>query len=167
MPSLGACTLIDQMKQLPILLFLLAYGWAAQAQLKDLPKDYWKNLEEVTMKNKFDREKQKFDQRPQFGRSLIKLDGKKIYLQGYIIPATLTKGPMVLSRFSYAECFFCGAAGPETVIEVVAKGPIIYRMDKPIILEGRLRINRTTEGQVYDPFRLLYILEEATYYSAD
>jgi hypothetical protein len=72
---------------------------------------------------------------------------------------------MTLSKFSYSSCYFCGAAGPESVIEIEAKNPIIYRMDKAIILEGTLRINRKKEGQEYDPFRLLYILEDATYYS--
>lgn len=74
---------------------------------------------------------------------------------------------MTLSKFSYSSCYFCGAAGPESVIEIVAKNPIIYRMDKPISLEGTLRLNRSTEDREYDPFRLLYILEDATYYSPE
>jgi hypothetical protein len=37
-------------------------------------------------------------------------------------------------------------------------------MDKPIHLQGTLRLNIAKEGQEYDPFRLLYILEDATYY---
>lgn len=153
------------MKVLPTLLLLLAWSWNATAQLKTLPKNYWENLEDFTMKNKFDPETQNFTRLPKFGKKLVKLDGKKIYLQGYIIPADLTKGRMTLSKFSYSSCYFCGAAGPETVIEIVAPNPIIYRMDKPITLEGTLRINRTTEDREYDPFRLLYILEDATYYS--
>ncbi len=153
------------MKALIVLTLLLIGSWSAVAQLRDLPRNYWDNLEDFTMKNKFDPETQNFTRLPKFGNKLIRLDGKKIYLQGYIIPADLTKGRMTLSKFSYSSCYFCGAAGPETVIEIVAPNPIIYRMDKPIILEGILRINRTTEEREYDPFRLLYILEEATYYS--
>ena len=95
------------------------------------------------------------------------MDGEKIHLKGFIIPADLTKGRMTLSKFSYSSCYFCGAAGPESVIEIIAKTPIIYRMDKPITLEGRLVLNRTTDEREYDPFRLLYILEEATYYSEE
>lgn len=155
------------MKILPLLLFLMTLSWGAQAQLRDLPKDYWETMEDFIMKNKFDKETQQFTRLPKFGKNLLKLDGKKIYLQGYIIPADMTKGRMTLSKFSYSSCYFCGAAGPETVIEIVAKNPIIYRMDKPIILEGTLRINRTTEDREYDPFRLLYILEDATYYSGN
>ena len=156
------------MKTLSLLFFLMVCGFAAQAQLKDVPKNYWDDLADFTMKNKFDPETQNFTRIPKFGKNLVKLDGEKVYLQGYIIPANLTKGRMTLSKFSYSACYFCGAAGPETVIEIVAKNPIIYRMDKPIILEGTLKINRTTEdGREYDPFRLLYILEDATYYTGD
>lgn len=153
------------MKLLLLFSLILVGSWSAEAQLKDLPKNYWFDLEDFTMKNQFDAETQNFTRLPKFGKKLVRLDGKKIYLQGYIIPADLTKGRMTLSKFSYSSCYFCGAAGPETVIEIVAPNPIIYRMDKPIILEGTLRINRTTEDREYDPFRLLYILEDATYYS--
>ena len=147
-----------------VVLFLLT-SYLAQAQYEDVEKNYWINMEEVTLKNKYDPETENFTRIPKFGKKILALDGQKIYLKGFIIPAGLTKGRMTLSKFSYSACYFCGAAGPESVIEVVAKNPIIYRMDKAIILEGTLRINRKKEGQEYDPFRLLYILEDATYYS--
>lgn len=147
-----------------VVLFLLT-SYLAQAQYEDVEKNYWINMEEVTLKNKYDPETENFTRIPKFGKKILALDGQKIYLKGFIIPADLTKGRMTLSKFSYSACYFCGAAGPESVIEVVAKNPIIYRMDKAIILEGTLRINRKKEGQEYDPFRLLYILEDATYYS--
>ncbi len=144
---------------------LLLTSYLAQAQYEDVEKNYWEQMMEVTIKNKFDPKTENFTQIPRFGKEILALDGQKIYLKGFIIPADLTKGRMTLSKFSYSACYFCGAAGPESVIEIVADNPIIYRMDKPIILEGTLRINRKKEGQEYDPFRLLYILEDATYYS--
>jgi hypothetical protein len=150
-----------------VLLLLMSTSYWAEAQLQDLDQNYWEPMMNVRIKNKFDAKTESFTQIPTFGKDILALDGQKIYLQGFIIPADLTKGRMTLSKFSYSSCYFCGAAGPESVIEVVAKNPIIYRMDKPIILEGTLRINRSREGQEYDPFRLLYILEDATYYSGD
>jgi hypothetical protein len=119
---------------------------------------YWGILEGVTIKSKFNIETENFENTPTFKKAVKALDGKKIFLKGFIIPADLTKGRMTLSKFSYSSCYFCGAAGPESVIEIEATTPIIYRMDKPITLEGILKINET------DPFRLLYILENATYY---
>ena len=154
------------MKIITAVLLLLTSCWV-QAQYEELDKNYWMDMEQVTLKNKYDPKTENFTRIPKFGKDILALDGQKIYLKGFIIPADLTKGRMTLSRFSYSSCYFCGAAGPESVIEVVAKNPIIYRMDKAIILEGTLRINRKKEGQEYDPFRLLYILEDATYYSGD
>jgi hypothetical protein len=129
--------------------------------------NYWDIMTDVSIKAKFNPLTENFDNTPTFGKKIIKLDGKQLFLKGFIIPADLTKGRMTLSKFSYSSCYFCGAAGPESVIEIVAKNPIIYRMDKPISLQGTLRLNRTTETNEYDPFRLLYILEDATYYSPE
>jgi hypothetical protein len=153
------------MKNLFFLLLLLTFcstTTSAQRGKKDF--SYWDVMEEVTIKSTFNPFTEDFSKTPTFGKKVKKLDGKKIDLRGYIIPADLTKGRMTLSKFSYSSCYFCGAAGPESVIEVEAKTPIIYRMDKPIHLQGTLRLNIAKEGQEYDPFRLLYILEDATYY---
>lgn len=148
-----------------VLVFIFAYYIPADAQRNKTNSDYWTTMMDVSLKAKFNPVTENFDNRPTFGKKVIKLDGKKIFLKGFIIPADLTKGRMTLSKFSYSSCYFCGAAGPESVIEIIAKNPIIYRMDKPIVLQGTLRLNRTTDKTEYDPFRLLYILEDATYYS--
>ena len=37
-------------------------------------------------------------------------------------------------------CFFCGGAGPESVMEVESKEPIKYTAES-IILQGTLRLN--------------------------
>ena len=156
------------MKNLILLLILVfAVSIQAEAQKKQGEPDYWTTMMDVDIKSKFNPVTEQFDNTPTFGKKVLKMDGKKIFLKGFIIPADLTKGRMTLSKFSYSSCYFCGAAGPESVIEIVAKNPIIYRMDKPIILEGTLKLNRTTGDREYDPFRLLYILEDATYYSGD
>ncbi len=150
-----------------VLTLTISCSYFAEAQLKKTKVNYWETMEDVSLKAKFNPVTENFDNTPTFGKKVIRLDGKKIFLKGFIIPADLTKGRMTLSKFSYSSCYFCGAAGPESVIEIIAKNPIIYRMDKPIILEGTLRLNRTTDKGEYDPFRLLYILEDATYYSGD
>lgn len=150
-----------------VCLFVVGCFVSVMAQRNKSSVNYWDVMTDVSIKAKFNPITENFDNTPTFGKKVIKLDGKKIHLKGFIIPADLTKGRMTLSKFSYSSCYFCGAAGPESVIEIVAQNPIIYRMDKPISLEGTLRLNRTTAENEYDPFRLLYILEDATYYSPD
>jgi hypothetical protein len=150
-----------------VCIFFMPFYSFVHAQRIKANTNYWDIMTDVSIKAKFNPLTENFDNTPTFGKKIIKLDGKQLFLKGFIIPADLTKGRMTLSKFSYSSCYFCGAAGPESVIEIVAKNPIIYRMDKPISLQGTLRLNRTTETNEYDPFRLLYILEDATYYSPE
>lgn len=154
---------------LTISFFFLLVATTLTAQQAKNKKDfsYWDTMMDVELDLKYDPFTEAFNESPTFGKKVAKLDGKKIHLTGYIIPADLTKGRMTLSKFSYSSCYFCGAAGPESVVEIEAKTPIIYRMDKPISIQGTLRLNQKGEGTEYDPFRLLYILEDATYYTED
>jgi hypothetical protein len=141
----------------------LCYFLTASAQLfaQTAPADdemyYWKVLSKVKVKTTFDPKTQNMSYEPVFGRYIEQLQGKTIKIKGYIIPADLAKGKMTLSAFPFSSCFFCGGAGPETVMEVEASQPIIYRMDKPVELQGKLKLNRE------DPFRLFYILQDAKY----
>ena len=119
---------------------------------------YWKILSKVKYKSNLDAESGEVIYTPVFSKSIEQYEGKTIFLKGYIIPAELSRGKMTLSAFPYSSCFFCGGAGPESVIELESSTPIIYRLDKPITLEGKLTLNRT------DPLRLMYVLKNATYY---
>lgn len=150
-----------------ILFFLLSFSLFAEAQKAKKDVNYWDVMADVSIRPQFNPFTETFDNTPTFGKKVLKLEGKEIHLTGFIIPADLTKGRMTLSKFAYASCYFCGAAGPESVIEIEAKNPIIYRMDKPISLKGKLRLNRKDGEKEYDPFRLLYILEETTYKEAN
>jgi hypothetical protein len=119
---------------------------------------YWKILSKVKYKSVLDAESGEVIYTPVFSKSIEQYEGKTIFLKGYIIPAELSRGKMTLSAFPYSSCFFCGGAGPESVIELETSSPIIYRLEKPIVLEGKLKLNRT------DPLRLMYVLKDATYY---
>ena len=48
----------------------------------------------------------------------------------------------VFSAFPYKSCFFCGGAGPETVIEVFSTNGINFTSEK-IEIKGILKLNRT------------------------
>lgn len=144
------------------------FGWALLCMLvanatfaQNAPSDddmyYWKVLSKVKIKTVFDQKTGNIFYEPIFGKHIEQLEGKKIVIKGYVIPADLARGRMTLSAYPFSSCFFCGGAGPETVMEIEAKEPIIYRMDRPVSLQGKLRLNRE------DPFRLLYVLEDAGY----
>lgn len=95
---------------------------------------------------------------PAFNATLKVLDGQRVQVSGYAIPLEETGDEtfVILSAFPYSQCFFCGAAGPESVIDILA-GSKLPRLsvDEKLTFRGRLRLND-------DDLRYLnYILEEA------
>lgn len=93
-----------------------------------------------------------------FSEGVKELEGSTIQLSGYVIPleSQISYKYFILSRYPYQSCFFCGAAGPETVIEVYAKAKASeLGMDKRITVRGKLVLNQK------DPLHLFYMLEDA------
>ena len=150
------------------LLSLLAFccialpNLSAQGFSEDDEMYYWRILSKVKSKSTFDPQSNSVFYKPIFHKSVEALEGKTIILRGYVIPADMAKGRLTLSAYPFSSCFFCGQAGPESVIELEAKIPIIYRMDRPVTIQGTLKLNRGD-----DPFRLIYILENAQHYDGD
>lgn len=93
---------------------------------------------------------------PLFSKELQSYEGKQITIRGYIIPTDGYKSQkeFVFSAFPYKSCFFCGGAGPETVIEVFSTNGINFTSEK-IEIKGILKLNRT------DLNRLMFQLQNA------
>ena len=116
----------------------------------------WKTLGKVTYKKKFDELLGFKVDVPVFGKEVKALEGKIVELQGYIIPVEGYKShnEFVFSAYPYSNCFFCGGAGPETVMEVKSIDPVKYSVN-PIKIRGRLHLNDR------DINRLMYFLTDA------
>ena len=116
----------------------------------------WKTLSKITFKKQYDELMGFKVDVPVFSDEGKALDGKEVTIKGYIIPVEGYKGhkEFVFSAFPYNMCFFCGGAGPETVMEVYAKEAINYTAE-PITIRGRLQLN---SGDIN---RLIYSLSEA------
>ena len=114
----------------------------------------WKTLSKITFVKKYDEMMGFKVDMPVFGEEVKKLEGKEITLKGYIIPVEGYKNhkEFVFSAYPYNMCFFCGGAGPETVMEVFADEAIKYTAD-PITIKGTLELNDK------DINRLMYILK--------
>jgi len=84
------------------------------------------------------------------------LDGEEIVLDGYIYPLESKDASQhfVLSSNPLSACYFCGNAGPESVVEVHSKF-LIPHSRLPIKLRGIFRINSG------DPTGMIYELLEA------
>ncbi len=94
---------------------------------------------------------------PVFTEKHKALHGKKIKIQGYMHPLEADKLQkwFMLSYYPTYACFFCGASGPETIVEVKSPKGVLYQQDKIYTLRGTIYLNRD------EPERLFYILEEA------
>ena len=85
---------------------------------------------------------------------LKKKSGKKILMSGFIVP--IDNVNYALSKNVFASCFFCGKAGPETIMGIKFKvGKIKLKTDQYVILEGNFRVN---ENNVED---WIYHIEDA------
>ena len=136
---------------------LLVSPMALQAQT-DEGAAMWKTLGKISYKKEYDEVLGFKIDKPVFSEAVKKYDGKHIEIRGYIIPVEGYKGhkEFVFSAFPYNMCFFCGGAGPETVMEVKAKEPIEFTVE-PITISGILRLNPD------DINRLMYALEDAEF----
>ena len=127
---------------------------AVQANAQNSYEGVWKTLGKVSFKTK-KQDKYEIDY-PVFSSEVKALQGKTIVVKGYIIPLSELDGQsyFVFSALPYNLCYFCGSAGPETVMEVYSRQKIPYT-SKPIKMKGKLRLNNT------DSDHLMYILEDA------
>jgi len=116
----------------------------------------WKTLSRITYKKEFDELMGFKIDKPVFSDKVKALEGKEVIMKGYVIPVEGYKShkEFILSAFPYNMCFFCGGAGPETVMEVMASEPVKYQADA-IYLKGILKLNAD------DINRLMYFLEDA------
>lgn len=138
-------------KLLTIFAAFLFLATAAQAQ----NTNSWKTLSKITFKKQYDEFLGFKVDVPVFSNDVQKLDGKEITIRGYIIPVEGYKShkEFVFSAFPYNMCFFCGGAGPETVMEVTALEAIEYTAD-PVTIKGILQLN---SGDIN---KLIYSLTE-------
>ncbi len=116
----------------------------------------WTLLGKLTFKKEFDAALGFKIDKPIFGDEIKALANKTVDIKGYIIPTDGYKShtEFILSAFPYNMCFFCGGAGPETVMEIYAKTPVKFTSEA-VTIRGKLELNSD------DVNRLIYSLTEA------
>jgi len=142
------------MKYLLILLFSFSFlGLKAQGDL-----DVWNTLSMVDKESKFDDMMGMIVETARPQAIPMALNGKEIEVKGYVIAlaAKTELKHFMFSRYPQNMCFFCGAAGPESAMQVFMQknDKVDYTTDK-VILKGTLSI------QSGDPSGLIYTLHNA------
>ncbi len=116
----------------------------------------WSKLENVEFVEKYVKDVEGYMLFPKFPEDLKKLDGKPVTVEGYVVPVDKSGSSVALSANPYAACFFCGKAGPASVmtVKLKVKNPK-YKIDDYIKFTGNLRLNDDDIKEFY------YILEQA------
>ena len=141
------------MKHIYIFFILLI---AYQTGISQADQNIWKTLAKITYKKEYDELMGFKIDIPVFSQPVKDLSGKEVTIKGYIIPVEGYKShkEFIFSAYPYNMCFFCGGAGPETVMEVKASEPVEYTAEQ-IVLRGTLELNDS------DINRLMYLLNDA------
>jgi hypothetical protein len=118
--------------------------------------DVWKILSEVNFETTTAGDSGFEMDSPKFSKKLWSYNGKKVQLKGYMIPVSETKGKTdyMISSLPFNSCYFCGGAGPETVVEVQTKEKLAFT-NKLVTMEGILFLND------FDPDHHMYMIKDA------
>ena len=128
---------------------------------EDLSELTWQALSDVEFTDVYLEELDAYYWMPAFGPQVMAAEGKEFFITGYMIPVDVDEDFYVLSRYPFANCFFCGGAGPESVIDLrfPGKSERAYQTDDRLSFRGTLRLNAD------DVYQMNYILEGAVEYT--
>ncbi len=136
------------------LVLLLSLSLFSFTILEEPLKVTWEMLRDVTFKKKWSAEESMFVLYPTFGAKVANLKDKEIVLTGYMIPVDVDANVYVLSANPYSSCFFCGGAGPESVVQIkFKKSTKRFDTDDRVTVKGKMKLNAD------DINELNYILE--------
>lgn len=114
----------------------------------------WNTFERLTFEEVFEPTTASWVQVPVWTEELKKWDGKYVKITGYVIALDAVNAQYALSAFPFSSCFFCGAAGPESVLELDLSKAERYLTDDVITFKGVLQLNA-------DPLKFPLTLKEA------
>jgi hypothetical protein len=88
--------------------------------------------------------------KPRFPGKLEDLEGMDVVIAGYIIPVDFEENTYALSLNPFSNCFFCGGAGPETVMTLRFKNKQSrFLTDQYVMVTGRLVLNRNRPDDLF------------------
>lgn len=121
------------------MLLCCTMGFSAQAQIKVT----WSVLADVEFSVQYFEEYGAEYLVPVFGPGPKAFDGKEVLVSGYFIPVSVDDMFFVLSKNPYSSCYFCGNAGPETIVELELADQDLTRLrtDQHVTLKGVLVLN--------------------------
>lgn len=135
---------------IPVAIFASFFAFALPTKVT------WDMLRDVSFKKKWYESEKIYMLYPTFGPEVQKLKNQEVSITGYVLPVDLDANLYVLSAFPYSSCFFCGGAGPETVMTLNMKNTSLkFKTDDRLTFKGNLKLNAD------DIYQMNYILDNA------
>jgi hypothetical protein len=105
--------------------------------------DYWAVFSKTRFEVRYSEKAQEYLNFPIFPAEVKALESKVISVEGYYLPVDVVgEAYVIISKYPYSQCFFCGGAGPETIAEVSFKTkPPKFSADQYIRVRGKLKLN--------------------------
>ncbi len=145
------------MKKLQFILMFFCFTFALQNAIGQ-EENIWRKLSVVKFDKRIADADQHIAREPRYMPLMRSLDGTEIIVKGYIIPLTgkVAQSEFMFSAYPYEMCFFCGKAGPETVMEVFAKeGTTVKFSEKSMTLKGTFKFRSSDVNDI------MFALEDA------
>ncbi|MEL6975789.1 MAG: hypothetical protein AAGL29_10400 [Bacteroidota bacterium] len=117
------------------LLVFVAVSGMAQAKLT------WRDFADIDFESVYNEKYEVYFLKPKFGQKIKTYQGKKISITGFFLDLSGSGEIFLVSQNPMASCFFCGGAGPETIIEVAFKEKPAFRTDQVVSITGILELN--------------------------
>jgi hypothetical protein len=126
------------MLRIIVLFTLFMFSFEATAQT-----DGWLAFAKTKFDAKYNDKAAEYFLFPTFSAELKNMVGKEFSLEGYYLPIDVEDNAyIILSKFPYSQCFFCGGAGPESIAEIFFKvKPGKFEPDQYIRVKGKLKLN--------------------------
>jgi hypothetical protein len=126
-----------------MLRYLVAFTVTIATFSASAQTDGWAVFAKTKFDAKFNQQAGEYFLYPTFSPDLKAMVGKEFNLEGYYLPIDVEGNAyIILSKFPYSQCFFCGGAGPESIAEVFFKvKPGKFDPDQFIRVKGKLKLN--------------------------
>lgn len=119
---------------------IIALFLAVQIQAQE--RNIWRTLAMIKFDMQMGEANDMVIQKPRTEPMIKAMDGDEVLVKGYIIPLSGKKAQshFMFSAYPFASCFFCGKAGPESVMEVFTRDELkVEYSDQAIYIKGTFK----------------------------